>query len=208
MSAPVFLIADTRVINESKYEAYRHAISAVVLAHGGRFLAHDQQPRAIEGDWNPSHMMIAEFASAEGAEAFHASDDFRQAFDLSHNCAMVDMVLVNGIKVARHAGGNGTPAYAVADSHVVNRARFQELSQAINDAVHSYQGRHLAWSNCSRTIAGNWTPPLLTLIEFPDYDGALVNYASESYRKTHELLSNAAMISLLLLRGAGADASR
>jgi uncharacterized protein (DUF1330 family) len=206
MSAPVFLIADTRVINEAKYEAYRSAISAAVLAHGGRFLAHDQQPRAIEGDWNPSHMMIAEFASAVAAEAFHAADDFRQAFDLSHNCAMVDMVLVNGIKVARHAGGSGTPAYAVADSHVVNRARFQELSQAINDAVHSYQGRHLAWSDHSRTIAGNWTPPLLTLIEFPDYDGALVNYASESYRKTHELLSNAAMISLLLLRGAGADA--
>ena len=97
MSAPVFLIADTRVINESKYEAYRRAISAAVLAHGGRFLAHDQQPRAIEGDWNPSHMMIAEFASAEAAEAFHASDDFRQAFDLSHNCAMVDMVNQSGL---------------------------------------------------------------------------------------------------------------
>ena len=181
MSTPVFLIADTRVINDAKYGAYRSSLTAAVVAHGGRFLAYDQQPKAIEGDWNPSHMMIAEFAGAAAAEAFHASAEFRQASELSHNCAMVDMVLVPGIKVARHAGRAGAPAYAVADSHVVNRARFQELSQAINDAVHSYRGRHLAWSDASRTIAGNWAPPLLTLIEFPDYDGALVNYASESY---------------------------
>ena len=205
MSAPVFLIADTRVINEAKYEEYHRAFSAAVGGHGGWFLAHSQTPKAIEGDWNPSHMMIAQFESAKAAEAFQASHDFRQAAELSHNCAMVDMVMVPGIKVARHAGG-GTPAYAVADSHVVNRARFQELSQAINDAVHSYQGRHLAWSDGARTIAGNWAPPLLTLIEFPDYDGALTNYASEAYRQTHELLSNAAMINLLLLRGAGAHA--
>ncbi len=205
MSAPVFLIADTRVINEAKYEEYHRAFCAAVGAHGGRFLAHDQAPKAIEGDWNPSHMLIVQFESAKAAEAFQASHDFRQAAELSHNCAMVDMVMVPGIKVARHAGG-GAPAYAVADSHVVNRVRFQELSQAINDAVHSYQGRHLAWSDGARTIAGNWAPPLLTLIEFPDYDGALKNYASEAYRQTHELLANAAMINLLLLRGAGADA--
>ena len=205
MSAPVFLIADTRVINEAKYEEYHRAFCAAVGVHSGRFLALGQTPKAIEGDWNPSHMLIAQFASAKAAEAFEASANFRLAFELSHNCAMVDMVLVPGIKVARHAGGSGTPAYAVADSHVVNRARFQELSQAINDAVRSYQGRHLAWSDSARTIAGNWAPPLLTLIEFPDYDGALTNYASEAYRQTHELLSNAAMINLLLLRGAGAD---
>ncbi len=207
MSAPVFLIADTRVINEAKYAEYHDALCIAVRQHGGRFLAHDQTPKTIEGDWNPTHMMVAQFSAAEAAAAFRDSTSFRQAADMSHNCAMVDMVLVPGIKVARHAGGGGTPAYAVADSHVVNRARFQELSQAINDAVHSYRGRHLAWSDKAQTIAGNWAPPLLTLIEFPDYEGALTNYASEAYRQTHELLSNAAMINLLLLRGAVSDAA-
>ena len=206
MSEPVFLIADTRVINEAKYEEYLAAMGAAILAHDGRFLAQDQPPKAIEGDWNPSHMMIAEFADSKVAQAFHASKAFRQAADLSHNCAMVDMVLVNGIKLARHAGKAAAPAYAIADSHVVNRARFQEMSQAINDAVHSYQGRHLAWSDRAQTIAGNWAPPLLTLLEFPDYEGALLNYASEAYRQTHELLANAALINLLLLRGVGVAA--
>ena len=206
MSAPVFLIADIRVINEQKYEGYRLAMHAVIEGFGGRFLARGQEPKVIEGGWNPSRMVIAEFPDAGAAQRFHASDQYRDACQLSHNCAMVDMVLAGGMKFARHVGGTSAPAYAVADTRVVNRARFEELSQSINDAVHGYHGRHLAWTDKVQTIEGNWAPTLLTLLEFPDYATALENYASTAYRDTHQLLSNAAMIDLLLLRGIGADA--
>jgi uncharacterized protein (DUF1330 family) len=206
MSAPVFLIADVRVINESKYEDYRRALRRAIEGHGGRYLAGDQKPKVIEGGWTPAHMMIVEFPGSEAAQQFCASDAYRAAGQLSHNCAMVDMVLAEGMKAARHAGAASTPAYAVADTHVVNRARFEALSQPINDAVHSYHGRHLVWSAAARTIEGNWAPVLLTLLEFPDYSAAVEIYASPAYRETHELLSNAAMIDLLLLQGVGADA--
>lgn len=207
VSGPVFLITDTRVINAAKYHDYHQALLKVLLEHGGRILASDQAPQVVEGDWRPTNMMIVEFAGIEAVRACHASDACQAALALSHNCAMVDMVLVEGLKSARHAGKADAPAYAVADSHVVNRARFQELSQSINDAVHRYQGRHLAWSDSAETLGGNWAPPLLTLLEFPDHAAALGSYQSDEYRKTHELLANAAMINLLLLRGVGADGS-
>ena len=201
MSAPVFLIADVRVINESKYEDYRLALRRAIEGHGGRTLAGDQKPKVVEGGWTPAHMMIVEFPDSEAAQRFRTSDDYRNASDLSHNCAMVDLVLARGLKCARHAGESPEAAYAVADTNVVNRARFRELSQSINDAVHGYHGRHLAWTDQTETIEGNWAPTLLTLLEFPDYSTALEIYASPAYRETHQLLSNAAMIDLLLLRG-------
>ena len=205
MSTPSFLIADIRVINEAKYEEYRVEIVDAMTAFGGRLLARGQEPKVIEGGWTPQRMFLAEFPETVAAQAFQASAQYRQAAELAHNCAMVDMVLVEGIKASRHAGAAHRPAYAVADTKVINRPRFTELSPAINDAVHRYHGRHLAWSNHAATIEGNWAPALLTLLEFPDYDETLINYASSDYRNTHELLSNAAMIDLVLLRGIGAD---
>lgn len=201
MAAPAFLIADIRVINEQKFGDYWLAMGVAIEAHGGRFLALGQEPKVIEGGWSPSRMSIAEFPDAESARGFHASSQYRDACQLSHNCAMVDLVLAGGIKPARHTGAATAPAYAVADTRVVNRARFEELSQSINDAVHAYHGRHLVWSDQVQTVEGNWAPTLLTLLEFPDYAAALEIYASSAYRQTHQLLSNAAMIDLLLLRG-------
>ena len=150
-------------------------------------------------------MLVAEFPGAGAAQRFRASDQYRSAAELAHNCAMVDMVLVEGIKTSRHAGAAHSPAYAVADTRVVNQARFAELSHLINEAIHRYRGRHLAWSDHAETVEGNWAPALLTLLEFPDYEQTLVHYASADYRNTREVLSNAAMIDLVLLRGIGAD---
>ena len=45
----------------------------------------------------------------------------------------------------------------------------------------------------------------MLVAEFSDYEQTLVHYASADYRHTHELLSNAAMIDLVLLRGIGAE---
>lgn len=206
MTAPVFLIADVRVINEAKFEQYRRAMHAAIGHHGGRFLARGQEPKVIEGGWSPARMVIAEFPDTESAQRFQGSTQYHDAGQLSHNCAMVDMVLASGIKRARFAGASIAPAYAIADTRVVNRPRFEELSPSINDAVHGYHGRHLAWTDATQTIMGNWAPTLLTLIEFPDYAAALEIYGSPTYRETHQLLANAAMIDLLLLRGIGADA--
>ena len=205
MSVPAFLIADIRVINEGKFADYRVQMTGAITSFGGRLLARGQEPKVIEGGWSPQRMLVAEFADIAAARGFRSSDQYRAAADLAHNCAMVDMVVVEGMKVSRHAGAAHRPAYAVADTKVINRARFAELSPAINDAIHRYHGRHLAWSNHAETVEGTWAPALLTLLEFPDYDEALANYASADYRNTHEVLSNAAMIDLVLLRGIGAD---
>ena len=205
MSAPVFLIADIRVINEEKYAEYRDQMMLAIAAFGGRLIARGQEPKVIEGGWSPARMLVAEFPDAGAAQRFRASDQYRSAAELAHNCAMVDMVLVEGIKTSRHAGAAHSPAYVVADTRVVNQARFAELSHSINEAIHRYHGRHLAWSDHAETVEGNWAPALLTLLEFPDYEQTLVHYASADYGQTREVLSNAAMIDLVLLRGIGAD---
>ena len=205
MSAPVFLIADIRVINEEKYAEYRDQMMLAIAAFGGRLIARGQEPKVIEGGWSPARMLVAEFPGAGAGQRFRASDQYRSAAELAHNCAMVDMVLVEGFKTSRHAGAAHSPAYAVADTRVVNQARFAELSQSINEAIHRYHGRHLAWSDHAETVEGNWAPTLFTLLEFPDYEQTLAHYVSADYRQTHEILSNAAMIDLVLLRGIGAD---
>ena len=54
-------------------------------------------------------------------------------------------------------------------------------------------------------VEGGWSPARMLVAEFSDYEQTLVHYASADYRHTHEVLSNAAMIDLVLLRGIGAE---
>ncbi len=46
-------------------QAFGRAAQPAVIAHGGKFLTVPNRPEALEGDWTPRVLMIAEFPDAE-----------------------------------------------------------------------------------------------------------------------------------------------
>lgn len=200
-----FLIADVRVINRDKYDEYRRLFRACVARHGGVFIARGQEPEVVQGGWHPPRMMIIQFESMSAADAMLASNDYKNLESTRGNCAMFDIVLADGLGPSRFAGVETAPAYAVADTRIVNRGAFAAFSQRIDTAVRGRGGRYLAVSESVRTVAGNWAPPFLTLIEFPSRGAARSAYVDSGYDAARDEANNAAMIDMVLLTGESAD---
>jgi uncharacterized protein (DUF1330 family) len=51
----------------------------------------------LEGDWEPERLVIIEFGSAEAAQAWFGSDDYREARSVREGAGIWRMVVVDGI---------------------------------------------------------------------------------------------------------------
>lgn len=198
---PAFLIADIRVVNREKYDEYRVKFRACVKRHHGTFLAGGQEPHVVQGGWHPPRMLVVEFAQRADAAAMIASDEYRALEVERGNCAMFDIVIVEGISASRYVGRKAAPVLAIADTRIVNRASFEEFRRGIDEAVREHQGRYMAVCDQVRTVAGNWAPALLTIMEFPTREQALTAHTASGYEATRERGNNAAMIDMVILSG-------
>jgi uncharacterized protein (DUF1330 family) len=196
-----YLIADIRVINQQRYQGFRVMMRDALLAHGGRYLARGQVPEVVQGGWAPPRMVLVEFADMATIDNMLNGQLFKQAEEVRVNCAMLDMIAVEGLSHSLMHGNHEKPAYAIADTRVVNRPAFEEYRLRIHQAVREYGGRYLVVNEAARTLTGNWAPPLLTMMEFPSRELAMQSYTETRYQGVRDLGNNAAMIEMVLLEG-------
>ncbi len=200
-SMPAFLIADIRVVNFDKYEEYRARFRACVKRYHGTFVAGGQEPQVVQGGWYPPRMLVVEFARRADALAMIDSDEYRALEVERGNCAMFDMIIVDGVAACRYVGRKTAPVLAIADTRIVNRPAFAEFRKGIDQAVRENQGRYLAVCDRVRTVAGNWAPELVTIMEFPTREQALTAHTASGYEATRQRGNNAAMIDMVILSG-------
>lgn len=92
-----YLIYRAHVHDADAYQAYMERTPAAIAAFGGRFLARGGQTVTLEGAPETARVIIVEFPDRAAAEAFHASDIYRQAIPFRRDCADVQMVVVDGL---------------------------------------------------------------------------------------------------------------
>ena len=203
---PAFLIADIRVINRDKYDEYRRLFRACVKRHHGRFLARGQEPEIVQGGWHPPRILLCEFDQRTDVDALVASAEYRELEVMRGNCGMFDIVVVDGIAKSRFAGRGAHPVYAIADTRIINRSAFEEHRTRIDRGVREHKGRYLALNDTITTIAGNWAPTFLSIMEFPSRAQAMAAHTASGYQELRDLVNNIAMIDMVLLSGQAPDA--
>src|SRR5215469_5424028 len=57
---PAYVIVETNVTDSERYEQYKAAASAAIGACGGRYLARGGELTVLEGDWQPSRLVVPE----------------------------------------------------------------------------------------------------------------------------------------------------
>ncbi|CAA9489817.1 MAG: hypothetical protein AVDCRST_MAG69-1271 [uncultured Solirubrobacteraceae bacterium] len=93
---PVYVIADGRAPDPSKLDEYRRRNAELVPAHGGRFLVRGGDSEVLEGDWNPSRLVVMEFPDHEAARAWYDSPEYVELRKQRQANGETDMVLVEG----------------------------------------------------------------------------------------------------------------
>lgn len=78
------------------YAAYRDKAPAEVKAGGGTYLVRGGDPEVLEGDWNPSRVVILRFKDRQSAKTWWASDSYHPVKALRTGATHSRMVLVDG----------------------------------------------------------------------------------------------------------------
>jgi uncharacterized protein (DUF1330 family) len=94
---PAYVIVETDIHDPEQYEQYKAASPAAVARGGGRFVARGGELAVLEGDWNPSRLVILEFPDLEAAKAWYVSETYQHAKALREGAARLNMVAVQGV---------------------------------------------------------------------------------------------------------------
>jgi uncharacterized protein (DUF1330 family) len=93
---PAYLIADIDVHDPEAYARYRALSGPSVARHRGRFIVRGGEHEVVEGDWEPSRLIVIEFDDMDAARAFWNSDDYREAAEVRRSASTGRFVLVEG----------------------------------------------------------------------------------------------------------------
>jgi uncharacterized protein (DUF1330 family) len=93
-----YVIVETEVTDPEQYERYKAASSGAVAAAGGRFLVRGGELAVLEGDWEPSRLVVLEFEDLAAAKRWYESERYREARRLREGAARLRMVAVQGVE--------------------------------------------------------------------------------------------------------------
>jgi uncharacterized protein (DUF1330 family) len=95
---PAYVIVEVDVTDPERYERYKAATPAAIAAGGGRFLVRGGELTVLEGDWQPSRLVVLEFEDLAAAERWYESEAYQAAKKLREGGASMRMVAVQGIE--------------------------------------------------------------------------------------------------------------
>jgi uncharacterized protein (DUF1330 family) len=91
-----YFVAQIRINDLSEYEKYLEKVDEVFSRYNGEYLASDESPTLLEGDWNYTKSVIMKFNSKEDFEKWYYSDDYQKILKHRLNSARCDSILVKG----------------------------------------------------------------------------------------------------------------
>ena len=94
---PAYVIIETDVHDAEQYERYKAASPEAVRSGGGRFVARGGELAVLEGDWDPSRVVILEFPDLEAAKRWYDSPEYVEVRKLRQGAANLRMVAVQGL---------------------------------------------------------------------------------------------------------------
>ena len=93
---PAYVIVETDVTDPEQYEQYKAASPAAIAAGGGRFLVRGGELAVLEGEWQPSRIVVLEFEDLEAAKRWYESQAYQEAKKLREGAASFRAIAVQG----------------------------------------------------------------------------------------------------------------
>ncbi len=94
---PAYLIAEVEVTDPAAYEGYKKLTPAAIAAYGGKFIVRGGAVDSKEGGWQPSRLVVVEFASMDEARRFYDSPEYAPALAIRKAASKSRLVLAEGV---------------------------------------------------------------------------------------------------------------
>lgn len=93
------------------------------------------------------------------------------------------------------------PAYVVVETLITDPERYEGYKALSPAAVAAFGGRFLARGGAIDVLEGDWRPPRVVIVEFPDLETARRFYESPQYREAIRARDGAAVFRMVAVEG-------
>lgn len=92
-----YVIVDSNVTDPEHMKAYGAKVGATLKASGGKPIVAGSAIEVIEGDWNPSRIIVLEFADMNAARAWYNSPEYQEILPIRLEAGDDKVIFVEGI---------------------------------------------------------------------------------------------------------------
>ncbi|MGE3500066.1 MAG: DUF1330 domain-containing protein [Candidatus Binatia bacterium] len=72
-----YLIAEHRVDDPALFEEYRRQVVPMIERYGGRYLTRGGSHEILDGDWQPTRVVIVEFPDMQALRAWYEAPEYQ-----------------------------------------------------------------------------------------------------------------------------------
>jgi uncharacterized protein (DUF1330 family) len=91
-----YVICDVDVTDPERYAGYRALSTAAGEKYGATYLARGGATTVLEGDWDPTRVVIIEFADVDAAKRWYESPEYSEARAVRQKASTSNFLLVEG----------------------------------------------------------------------------------------------------------------
>ena len=95
-----YFIAQICINDEAEYKKYLDKVDEVFEKFKGKYLAVDESPTVIEGEWKYGRMIIIQFPSEMEFKHWYESPEYKAILQHRLKAAKCDTILVKGLTKA------------------------------------------------------------------------------------------------------------
>ena len=92
-----YFIVDVDVQNPAGMREYLEKVPGTLQPYGGRYIVRGGKFEVIEGDWQPSRVVMLEFPNMEQAKRWYACEEYKPFKDARLAACVTNIVLVEGM---------------------------------------------------------------------------------------------------------------
>jgi uncharacterized protein (DUF1330 family) len=93
-----YFAAQIRIHDEDEYNKYLDKFDDIFSRYKGEYLAIDESPALLEGEWNYTKSVLIKFNSKEEFEHWYYSEDYQRILKHRLNAADCDTILLEGFE--------------------------------------------------------------------------------------------------------------
>ena len=92
-----YFIVDVNVHDPAGMREYLERVPATLTKYGGRYIVRGGKFEIVEGNWQPSRVVMLEFPNMEQAKRWYDCEEYADMKAARSKAATTDMVLVEGV---------------------------------------------------------------------------------------------------------------
>jgi uncharacterized protein (DUF1330 family) len=92
-----YFVAQIKINDLAGYEKYLDRFDEIFSKYNGEFLAIDESPTLLEGDWDYTKSVLIKFNSKQDFEHWYYSDEYQSILKHRLNASKCDTILIEGL---------------------------------------------------------------------------------------------------------------